>query len=270
MSKISVTELEKKAKQARRILIEMMHQSNIVAHLGGSFSAMDLAVAVYAMFIPDLNAPGRSRLVLSKGHVAVMAYAILYSYGCIKEDEFCTLKQLNSRLQGHPDINKIPEMEMNTGLLGQGLAVAMGMAYGRKLTGNTHKIFALCGDAELHEGQIWETAQQAAHFKLDNLVAIIDCNKLSSHDPVDEVINLGSLQEKFTAFGWDARIIEDGNDMHQILDAFEGLSQTHEKPVVFIAHTVKGKGVSLFENNPDSHSITLNGNSYQEALAELS
>lgn len=266
----SVQELEQKAKQCRRTLISMAYNSKSVAHIGGSLSAMDMAVAVYSRYIPNLKTQDRSKFVLSKGHVVVMQYAILADYGVIKPEELTTLKTIGTRLQGHPDINKIPETEMNTGLLGQGLAGAMGMAYARKLNGKPNKIFALCGDAELHEGQIWETMQQAAHFKLNNLVAIIDNNGLSSHDPVDEVINLGSLEDKFKAFGWSVIPVADGNDMKQVsaaLDALDALKT--DKPVALIMKTVKGKGVKALENNGDSHSITFKDDSYQAAMNDL-
>ena len=207
----SVEELEKKAKVCRQILLKMVYESKSVAHVGGSLSAMDMAVAVYDKYI-DFKDPNRVRFVLSKGHVVVMQYAILAELGIIPMEELTTLKKIGTRLQGHPDINKIPETEMNTGLLGQGLAVAMGMAYARKLSNNDNKIFALCGDAELHEGQIWETVQQSAHFKLD---------KLSG------------------------------------------------KPVAIIMKTVKGKGVSTLENNPDCHSLTIGDKDFEQAKKDL-
>ena len=265
----TILELEQKAKEYRRNLIEMSYLSKGVVHLGGSLSAMDIATAVYDRYIPNFKDINRSRFVLSKGHVVAMVYAILLGYGIIKEEERGTLKQLNSRLQGHPDIKKIPETEMNTGLLGQGIGIAMGMAYARKLKKMEGKIFALCGDAEMHEGQIWETIQQAAHFKLDNLVAIIDYNKLSSHDPVNELINLEPLDKKIEAFNWNVIVIDDANDMKQIIEALDTLDKLSGKPVAIIAHTLKGKGLSFLEGNPSSHSTTITDETYAQALKEL-
>ena len=184
-------------------------------------------------------------------------------------EELTTLKKIGTRLQGHPDINKIPETEMNTGLLGQGLAVAMGMAYARKLSNNDNKIFALCGDAELHEGQIWETVQQSAHFKLDNLVAIIDNNGLSSHDPVNKVIDLGSLEDKFKSFNWNTITVKDGNNMKEVVEALDKLDKLSGKPVAIIMKTVKGKGVSTLENNPDCHSLTIGDKDFEQAKKDL-
>ncbi|MBW5397494.1 transketolase [Brachyspira pilosicoli] len=264
----SIEELEKKAKKCRQTLLQMVYDSKGVAHVGGSLSAMDMAVAVYDKYI-NFKDSGRSRFVLSKGHVVVMQYAILANLGIIPMEELKTLKHINSHLQGHPDVNKIPETEMNTGLLGQGLAVAMGMAYARKFNNNANKIFALCGDAELHEGQIWETVQQAAHFKLDNLVAIIDNNGLSSHDPVNEVINLGSLEDKFKSFNWNVITVKDGNNMKDVVEALDKLDTLSGKPVAIIMKTVKGKGVSFLENNPNCHSLTINDKDFEQAKKDL-
>lgn len=264
----SVEELEKKAKVCRQILLKMVYESKSVAHVGGSLSAMDMAVAVYDKYI-DFKDPNRARFVLSKGHVVVMQYAILAELGIIPMEELTTLKKIGTRLQGHPDINKIPETEMNTGLLGQGLAVAMGMAYARKLSNNDNKIFALCGDAELHEGQIWETVQQSAHFKLYNLVAIIDNNGLSSHDPVNKVIDLGSLEDKFKSFNWNTITVKDGNNMKEVVEALDKLDKLSGKPVAIIMKTVKGKGVSTLENNPNCHSLTIGDKDFEQAKKDL-
>ncbi len=265
----SVEELQKKAKKCRQMLLKMVYDSKSVAHIGGSLSAMDMSVAVYDRYINDFKDPNRCRFVLSKGHAAVMQYAILADKNIIDTEELKTLKHIGSRLQGHPDINKISETEMNTGLLGQGLAVAMGMAYARKMNNNKNKIFALCGDAEMHEGQIWETAQQAAHFKLDNLVAIIDNNGLSSHDPVNEVINLGSLEDKFSVFNWNVISVKDGNNMQEVLEALDKMEKLSGKPTAIIMKTVKGKGISFLENNPYSHSLTIGDKDYEQAKKDL-
>ncbi len=266
---LSISDLEKKAQQCRKELIEMAYLSKGVVHLGGSLSAMDMTVAVLAKYIPDYAQEKRARFVLSKGHVVAMLYSIFLNDGIIPMEEKHTLKQINSRLQGHPDINKIPETEMNTGLLGQGLGVAMGMAYAKKLKNDPNRVFALCGDAELHEGQIWETIQQSGHFKLDNLVAIIDYNKLSSHDPVNEVINLEPLDKKFESFNWNVIIVKDGNNMDLVVDALTQLDKLQGKPVAIIMHTAKGKGVSFLENNPNSHSVVLSEDQYVQALKEI-
>lgn len=266
----NIHQLEAFAKKCRINLIEMAYESKGAVHLGGSLSAMDISVAIISKYIPNYSEQNRSRFVLSKGHVVAMLYSIFLEYGIINDNEKYSLKQINSRLQGHPDINKIPEVEMNTGLLGQGLGVAMGIAYAKKLKNNTKKVFALCGDAEFHEGQIWETIQQSAHFKLNNLVAIIDYNKLSSHSPVNEVINLEPLNEKLKAFNWNVIEIHHGNDMKLIIEGLDMLdSITENKPIAIIAHTTKGKGISFLENNPKNHSVVLSKEEYQIALKEL-
>ncbi|MGL4677190.1 MAG: transketolase [Brevinema sp.] len=264
----SIIDLEKFSKKCRKNLIEMAYFSKGAVHLGGSLSAMDITIAILDQFI-DYNSLERSRFILSKGHTIAMLYAIFLEYGIVHTDEKHTLKQIGSRLQGHPDINKIPETDMNTGLLGQGLGVGMGVAYAKKLKKSSNKAFVLCGDAELHEGQIWETIQQAAHYKLNNLIAIIDYNKLSSHDPVNSVISLEPLDQKLRAFNWHVFILDDGNDMTQITEILNQIDSIQDKPIAIIAHTIKGKGISFLENNPDNHSVQLTEESYNDAIKEL-
>lgn len=265
-----IEELKSVSKECRRILIRMTYDCKMAVHLGGSLSAMDMAIAVYDRYINNFKDELRSRFVLSKGHVVAMLYAILSYYKIISGEELKSLKNTGSLLQGHPDINKIPETEMNTGLLGQGLSVAMGMAYARRLSGNRNKIFVLCGDGEMHEGQIWEASLQAAHFKLDNLVAIIDNNGLSSHDPVNEVINLGSLKDKFKSFNWDIITVEDGNSINEVVSALDKMETLKGKPIAILMKTIKGKGVSFLENEPESHSCSFKESDYKKAMEELS
>ena len=229
----------------------MIHDAK-AGHPGGSLSVIDMLTAIYEMDV-DFNSENRSKVVLSKGHTVPAQYAELCSKGIIPEEELSTFRKVNSRLQGHPYTGTIPEVDATTGLLGQGLSIAVGMAIAKKNNNDNHHVYAILGDGEMQEGQIWESLLQAAHYKLDNLIVIIDYNKLSSFDNVNESMNLEPLAEKIKAFNF--HVIEiDGNSMEQVVEALNEAVTIKDKPIAIISNTVKGKGVSFMENNPKWHS----------------
>jgi transketolase len=264
---MNIEQLKSHARAARRDIVTMIYESGI-GHPGGALSIIDILTWLYYQEV-DLSASHRARVVLSKGHAVAAVYALLYQKGIINRSEFSTFRQINSRLQGHPSIKSLPEVDATTGLLGQGLSIALGMAAAKKRRKEPQRVFAIIGDGEMHEGQIWETLQQAGHMKMDNLVAIIDYNGFSSHDPVNEVINLEPLADKVRLFGWHVLEIHDGNDMHQVADTLMLSRHLRNSPLAIIAHTTKGSGVSYMENNGDWHSKTPTTEQYQQAMEEL-
>ncbi|MEF3101388.1 transketolase [Raoultella terrigena] len=264
---MNIAELKSHALAARRDIVSMIYESGI-GHPGGALSIIDILTWLYYEEV-DLTRSPRSRIVMSKGHAVAAQYAMLYQMGKIERQEFSTFRQIDSRLQGHPSIKALPDVDATTGLLGQGLSVALGMAAAKKRRNDPHRVFAILGDGEMHEGQVWETLQQAAHMKMDNLVAIVDYNRFSSHDPVNEVVNLEPLADKIRCFGWHVLELLNGNDMHQVADTLMLSRHLKGKPVAIIAHTTKGSGVSYMENNGDWHSKTPTREQYQQAMEEL-
>ncbi len=262
----SAAELKALAARNRRAIVEMIHKAN-AGHPGGSLSVIDILTAVYATDV-DLTQEKRSRVVMSKGHAVPAQYAVLHHYGILSDEEMGTLRQLDSRLQGHPCTHRLKEVDATTGLLGQGLSIGIGMAIAKKHAGDPHNVYVICGDGEMHEGQIWEAAAQAAHFRLDDLILIVDENGLSSSGVTAEVMDNRDLAQKFTAFGWRAERI-DGHDMDAILGALKRARAWKEGPYAIIARTVKGKGVSYMENNVAYHSAGLQGEDYTRALQDL-
>ena len=212
--------------------------------------------------------PDRDRFLLSKGHAALIQYAALAEAGFFPMDELKTVKRLGSNLQGHPDMLKTPGIEANTGSLGQGLSVANGLALGMRLDQSPRRVYVVVGDGEQAEGQIWEAAMASAYYKLDNLTAILDRNRLQATGPVDERFKIGNLNEKWTAFGWNVLEI-DGHDMAQILQAFAQAETVKGKPTLIIANTVKGKGVSFAENVVSFHNGAMTQAQFDTAVAEL-
>ena len=208
-------------------------------------------------------------MVLSKGHATPALYAELAQKGIIDEKDFPTFRQINSGLQGHPYTCDIPQVDATTGLLGQGFSTALGMALVKKREQDPHRVYAIAGDGETQEGQIWEALMMAAHYKLDNLVYIFDYNKLSSGHPTNEVINLEPLADKLAAFNYHVIVI-DGNDMEQVVDALKEVGTVSGRPVAIVANTVKGKGVSFMENVPKWHSSGLTDAEYEIAMRDLS
>jgi transketolase len=264
--------LEEKARVLRGHILTMIYKAQS-GHPGGSLSIADFVAALY---FDELNVdpqnphwPERDRVVLSKGHCCPAIYGALAMRGFFPMEALDTLRKLGSPLQGHPDMKKLPGMDMSSGSLGQGLSAAAGMAWGLKNQNLSGRVFCIVGDGETQEGQIWEAAMSAAHYKLDNLVAFVDANKLQVDGFVEDVMNVQPLMDKFTAFGWDAIWIEDGNDMGQIMQALDDVRGRKGRPVVLVANTVKGKGVSFMENVALWHGAPPNDDQYAQAMREL-
>ena len=264
--KKDISTLKEEAKKNRKKILEMVYKAN-AGHPGGSLSVIDILTAIYTNEV-DFTARERSRVILSKGHATPALYAVLNQLGFISESEFDTFRKVDSRLQGHPDKNKIPEIDANTGLLGQGLSIGIGMALGKKLKNDESRVYVILGDGELHEGQVWEALMSAPHYKLDNLVAILDYNRLSSKDDVNKVMNLEPLRDKIKAFNWELMEIN-GHSMEEITEVLGKAKEIVEKPVFIIADTVKGKGVSFMENNPKWHSGGLKEEEYITGIKDI-
>ena len=263
---IDVKQLELLANENRKRIVQMIYKAK-AGHPGGSLSVIDMLTAIYEMDV-DFHSEKRSKVVLSKGHAVPAQYAVLCSKGIIKEEDLGTFRQVNSRLQGHPHALDIPEVDATTGLLGQGLSVAVGMAIVKKHNHENNHVYAILGDGEMQEGQIWESLLQAAHYKLDNLIVIVDYNKLSSSGPVNEVINLEPLAEKLKAFNFHTIEIN-GNNMQEVVDALNKAYTLTGMPIAIISNTIKGKGVSFMENNPKWHSGALLDEEYETAMNDL-
>jgi transketolase len=256
----------------RRDIIEMTAAAGS-GHPGGSLSSVEIVATLYSAVMKhdpsDPAMPGRDRFVLSKGHAAPVLYAALAETGYLPREELLTLRKLGSRLQGHPDMRKLPGVEVSTGSLGQGLALANGMALALRLDGTTEPtVFCLLGDGECQEGSVWEAAMAAAHYDLSNVVAIVDLNGLQIDGPTCEVMDLGNVPEKFSSFGWTV-ITCDGHSIEGLYDAFMRAKAESERPTVIIARTMKGRGVSFMENLCDWHGKAPNADERARALAEL-
>ncbi len=262
--------LQNKARKLRKLVIEMLGEAGS-GHPGGSLSSADLITALYFAEMKvdpqNPNCSERDRLVLSKGHAAPVLYAALAEKGFFPLEELKTLRKLGSALQGHPDFRRLPGLDMSSGSLGQGLSIANGMALAGKLAKASWRVFAILGDGETQEGQVWEAAMAAAHYGLDNLTAFIDCNKLQIDGQVQKVMNIEPIKDKWQAFGWEVMEI-DGHDFEQILTALQQIRQP-QKPRMIIADTVKGKGVSFMENQADWHGKAPQGEDLSLALKEL-
>ena len=262
-----IKQLKLTANRNRKRIVEMVYQAG-VGHVGGALSVIDLLTAIYELEV-DFNEEKRTRVVLSKGHATPALYAELAQKGIIDEKDFPTFRQINSRLQGHPYTCDIPQVDATTGLLGQGFSTALGMALVKKREQDPHRVYAIAGDGETQEGQIWEALMMAAHYKVDNLVYIFDYNKLSSGHPTNEVINLEPLADKLAAFNYHVIVI-DGHDMEQVVNALKEVGTVSGRPVAIVANTVKGKGVSFMENVPKWHSSGLTDAEYEIAMRDLS
>jgi len=266
-----ISRLEKRSAQMRRDCIYMIYKAG-AGHPGGSLSAADIVTALYfhEMDIDPKNPlwPDRDRFVLSKGHCCPVLYAALCARGFFGRENLDTLRQYHSLLQGHPDMRKTPGLDMTSGSLGNGLSIGLGMALSARTHHQNYRVFVLMGDGEQQEGCIWEAAMAAAHHRVGNLVGIIDRNHLQLTGKTEEVLALGDLGAKWRAFGW--RVIEiDGHNMEEILDAL-GRTRASEKPVMIIADTVKGKGVSFMEGQVGWHSMVPNAQQARQAMKELS
>ena len=241
-------------------------------HPGGSLSSADYFTYLYKKEIrvdpKNPHDPNRDRFVLSKGHVAPGLYATLANCGFFPVEELLTLRHIGSRLQGHPNMNYVPGVDMSTGSLGQGLAAADGMALANKLSAGKHRVYCLLGDGECEEGEVWEAAMAAAHYKSDNLCAIVDMNGLQIDGWTKDVIGPEPIADKFRAFGWHV-LSCNGHDFTELRAAFAEAARTKGSPSAIIAHTVKGKGVSFMENQAGWHGKAPNQEQYQQAMAEL-
>jgi transketolase len=259
------------AKTIRRDIITMIGTAGS-GHPGGSLSAVEILTALYFKIIKHDPAnplwEDRDRFILSKGHAAPVLYATLCRAGYLPETELCTLRKIDSRLQGHPECTRAPGIEMSAGALGQGLSFGTGVALAGKLNSKDYYTFVLMGDGECDEGQVWEAAMATAQFKLDKLIAIVDNNGLQIDGPNKDVMNLEPLADKWCSFNWNV-IETQGNDLDQMIAAFEKAKLSQGKPTVIIAHTVKGKGVSFMENKVDFHGKAPNAEEMNKALKEL-
>ena len=260
--------------KARDVRIDILRAVHAAAsgHPGGSLSAADIITYLYfnEMNI-DPKQPhmkGRDRFVLSKGHAAPALYAALAEKGFFDKSELLNLRKIGCMLQGHPDMKKIPGVDMSTGSLGQGISAAVGMALADRADKNGAHVYALLGDGELQEGLVWEAAMAAAHYKLDSLIAFVDWNGLQIDGKNEDVITVAPIDEKFRSFGWNVQFI-DGHDFEDIAEAVNKAKSSSGKPHVIIAKTVKGKGVSFMENQAGWHGKAPNDEQLEQAIAEL-
>ena len=264
-------ELQKTAVEVRKGIVVGVHSAK-AGHPGGSLSAADIFTYLYfeEMNIDPKNPkdPDRDRFVLSKGHTAPGLYSALAHRGYFPIEDLLTLRHTGSYLQGHPDMKHIPGVDMSSGSLGQGLSAACGMALGAKQAKKDYRVYALCGDGEIQEGQIWEAAMFAGFRKLDNLCVIVDNNNLQIDGAIDEVCSPYPIDKKFEAFNFHVINI-DGNDFDQIKAAFDEAKATKDMPTAIIAHTVKGKGVSFMENNVGWHGKAPNDEEFAIAMEDL-
>lgn len=264
-------DLTKKAKKIRKDVIISVGVG-VAGHIGGANSAADLVTALY--FYKMKHNPknpkweGRDYFLLSKGHVAILQYAALAEAGYFPVEDLKNTKKIGSYLQGHPDVIKTPGIEAGTGSLGQGLSIGLGMALGLKQQKKGNRVYVLCGDGELAEGQIWEAAMAASVYKIDNMVAIVDRNCLQANGRVKDRFDTKDIMGKFLSFGWN--VIEiDGHDMREILRALDEAENVKGIPTVIIANTVKGKGISFAENVVSFHNRMLTEETYRQAIDEL-
>jgi transketolase len=268
---LSTAELKLMAKKLRRHVITMIATAGS-GHPGGSLSAADIVTALYFKVLrhnpqnPEWQ--DRDRFVLSKGHAAPILYAALAESGYFPVGELATLRKIDSRLQGHTDRNFTPGVEMSAGSLGMGLSFAIGVALAARLDSKDYRTYVLLSDGECEEGQTWEAALSAAHFKLDNLTAIVDCNQIQLSGWTRDIMNLEPFTQKWQAFGWHT-IDADGHDLAKIPSAFQEAEKTKGKPTAIIARTVKGKGVSFMENNVAFHGKSPTPEEAERALKEL-
>lgn len=268
---LSVPELETKARKLRRHVINMISIAKS-GHPGGSLSSAELVTALYFNVMShnpkNPQWDNRDRFILSKGHVAPILYAALAECGYFPVKELTTLRKFGSRLQGHTDRNLTPGVEMSAGSLGQGLSFGIGVSLAAILDSTEYHVYVILGDGECEEGQVWEAAMSAPHFKANNLTAIIDYNKIQLDGHCCDIMALESLADKWRAFNW--HVIEiDGHNFDEILNAFEEARLTKHKPTTIIAHTIKGKGISFMENNVDFHGKAPNSEETTMALKEL-
>lgn len=267
----NIQELEKMAKEIRKGILEEVYNAQS-GHPGGSLSIADILTVLYfnQLKIDEKNPEWseRDRCILSKGHCSPALYSCLAHRGFFPVEDLKTFRNINSYLQGHPDMKKIPGVDMTTGSLGQGLSAAVGMAISGKMDKKDYKVYCILGDGEIEEGQIWEAAMSANKYKLDNLCVIVDNNNLQIDGTIEEVMSPYPIDEKFRSFGFEIIKI-DGHNIQEIIDAFEVAKNIKDKPVCIIAKTVKGKGISFMENQVGWHGKAPNEEQYKLAVEEL-
>lgn len=272
MDKLKKLELEKIANRVRQNIIKLVYSAGS-GHPGGSLSIADIITYLYFEEMKNIDIknpknPDRDRFVLSKGHCAPALYSVLKEKGILTEENMKDFRQVNGILQGHPDMKHIPGIDMTTGSLGQGLSAACGMCIAGKLDKKNYRVYCVLGDGEIEEGQIWEAAMSASHYKLDNLCAIIDNNNLQIDGEIGNVLSPYPIDEKFKSFGFNVININ-GNDFDEIEIAMDEAKKCKGKPTAIIAKTTKGKGVSYMENKAEWHGKAPNDEQYTQALKEL-
>ncbi len=267
MSRYDVAKVEEAARAIRWNIVQMVGP-NQKGHLGGSLSLADVVAALFFSKMrhdpKNPHWPDRDRFILSKGHVALVQYAALAECGYFSKREFLKFKTLGGILQGHPDLNRTPGVEANTGSLGHGLSIACGMAAGLRMEGRNSRVYCALGDGEIAEGQVWEAALAATHYKLDNVIAILDRNCLQATGPIATRFNTNPIVEKWQSFGWHA-VEVDGNDVSAVLQALDDFDEITGKPKILIACTVKGAGLPFAENNVAFHNGSMTTEQFETA-----
>jgi transketolase len=266
--KANIPQLEEQARQLRVSVVKTLHRSQS-GHTGGSLSAIDMITVLYFHTMhhkpEDPKWEGRDRFVLCKGHAAPAQYVALAAAGYFPSEDLMMLRRLGSHLQGHPDSKGTPGVEVCTGSLGQGLSMANGMALALRLDKSSSRVYALLGDGELQEGQVWEAAMAASHYRLDNLCTFVDANGLQIDGDVAKVMGVAPIGDKFRSFGWN--VIEiDGHDIAAIIAALEEADNEKGRPTVIVARTIKGKGVAMFENKASYHGVPPSDEELPKAL----
>ncbi|MBU0700207.1 transketolase [bacterium] len=266
-----IANLKERAKEVRRLIIQMITEANS-GHPGGSLSMTDIITTLYFSIMNHSSTnpawEERDRFVLSKGHACPAFYAVLALCGYFPTSELMNLRKLGSILQGHPDSKVTPGVDFSTGSLGQGISAACGMALSGKIDKKDYRVYAIIGDGESQEGQVWEAAMSAAHYKLDNLCAFLDHNKLQIDGEVEKIMNIEPVVDKWKAFGWNTLRI-DGHSFEQIIEAVEIAHKTKDKPTMIVADTIKGKGVSFMEGKVGFHGVAPTREQERQALSEL-
>lgn len=271
MTDAQVRELQIHAAHVRKMVLEAVYSAS-AGHPGGSLSAADILTYLYAkeMRVDPLDAkkPNRDRFVLSKGHCAPALYGALAEFGFLPKEDIKTFRHIESYLQGHPDMKGVNGVDMSTGSLGQGISAACGMALSAKLSNQDYRVFAMLGDGEIEEGQVWEAAMFAAHYQLDNLTAFLDFNGLQIDGDIRKVMNPTPIDKKFEAFGWHVISI-DAHDFNQIESAIAEAKSVKDKPTLILANSIKGKDVSYMENQAGWHGMAPNQEQYEQGIKEL-
>lgn len=270
MKEHTIEDLQRLSSEAREAIVNALVCAGC-GHPGGAFSCVDVLIALFFNVLKiDPSNPKwdeRDRFILSKGHSSVALYSVMHLRGFFGREVLLTFRQDESSLGGHPDMHKVPGIEMSTGSLGHGLSVGIGLALAAKIDKKKYRTFVLLGDGETQEGSVWEAAMSASHYELDNLIAIVDRNMLQIDGSTEDVMSLEPYKKKWEAFGWKVKEI-DGHDMAEILNTLEKVPFKKNKPSLIIANTVKGKGISFMENNPEWHGKALKGEHAEIAKRE--